>query len=82
MTVNSEQNAATMKGGRSVRLLRLSQIIGPQGPLPVSKSTFWNKVRSGTFPQPIKISSRITCWREDEILSLLENLTNGSRDND
>jgi hypothetical protein len=47
--------------------LRLRQIIGnpkaePPVPaiIPVSKSTWWDGVKSGRFPQPIKLGPRIT----------------------
>ena len=36
--------------------LRLRQIIGPAGPIPISKSTWWEGVRDGRFPAPIKIT--------------------------
>lgn len=56
------------------RFLRLRQIIGdprakpPIAPLiPVSKSTWWQGVKDGRFPEPIKLSARITAWRESEI---------------
>lgn len=64
------QSPEAIEPTSSNRLLRLSSIIGPNGLIPVSKSTWWNKVRSGEFPQPVKISTRITCWREDDILKL------------
>ena len=38
----------------------------------VSKSTFWAGVASGRFPQPVRFGKRITCWRESEILALME----------
>jgi prophage regulatory protein len=56
------------------RFLRLRQIIGdpraipPIQPLiPVSKSTWWQGVKEGRFPEPIKLSARITVWRASEI---------------
>lgn len=60
--------------------LRLPQIIGnskvtpPIKPLiPVSKSTWWNGIKVGRFPKPIKLSSRITVWRVEDIRLLIEN---------
>ena len=53
-----------------MRFLRLKQIIGtPQdrGRVPVSASTWWSGVRSGRFPQPIKLGPRTTVWRESDI---------------
>jgi prophage regulatory protein len=51
------------------RLLRLSQIIPDI--LPVSKSHFWQGVKDGRYPQPIKLSKWITAWRESDILALI-----------
>ena len=54
-------------------LLRLSQIIGPGNPIPVSKSTWWQGVKDGRFPKPIKLGPRVKVWRADDIHSLIEN---------
>ena len=32
-------------------------------PLPFSAPTLWRKVKAGTFPKPIKLSERVTCWQ-------------------
>ena len=63
--------------------LRLSQIIGnpksnPPVPalIPVSNSTWWVGVKSGRYPKPIKISTRITAWNVDDIRNfILKNQT-------
>ena len=52
--------------------LRLPSIIGPKGPIPVSKSTWWAGVRSGRFPKPVKLGPRITAWRVEDIRALIE----------
>lgn len=61
--------------------LRLSQIIGnpkadpPQQPIiPVGKSTWWEGVKTGRFPQPIKLGPRITVWRVEDIRALIEQM--------
>ena len=36
-------------------------------PLPFSAPTLWRKVSAGTFPKPIKLSERVTCWRVSEV---------------
>jgi prophage regulatory protein len=46
------------------RLLRLSQILQR---VPVSKSGWWAGVRCGRYPKPIKLSPRVTVWRESDI---------------
>jgi predicted DNA-binding transcriptional regulator AlpA len=52
--------------------LRLSSILAPRGPIPVSKSTWWAGIKDGRFPKPVKLGVRITVWRVDDIRSLIE----------
>lgn len=54
-------------------MVRLRQILAPDGPIPVSRSTWWAGVRDGRFPKPIKLGPRITVWRADDIRALIEN---------
>jgi prophage regulatory protein len=56
------------------RLLRLKEIIGPGGIIPVSKSTFWSGVKTGRFPQPIKLSPGCTCWRLSDLNDFIARL--------
>ncbi|OAV34499.1 hypothetical protein AO364_1884 [Moraxella catarrhalis] len=48
---------------------RLSQILPF---LPIGKSTVWNWVKQGKFPQPIKLSPTITVWRNQDIHAWLQ----------
>jgi predicted DNA-binding transcriptional regulator AlpA len=64
-----------------VGYLRLPQIIGdptrdPPIPaiIPVGKSTWWQGVREGRYPKPIKIGARATAWRVEDIRALIERL--------
>lgn len=52
--------------------LRLSSILGPHGPIPVSKSTWWAGVKDGRYPKPIKLSRRVTAWRVADIRKLID----------
>ena len=52
--------------------VRLSAILWPAGPIPVSKSTWWEGVRCGRFPQPQKLGPRTTVWRAEDIRALFE----------
>lgn len=52
--------------------VRLSTILAPHGPIPVSKSTWWAGVKSGRFPKPVKLGPRITAWRVADIRRLIE----------
>jgi len=42
--------------------------------IPVSRSTFLNKIKSGEFPQAIKLSERSVAWRVSDIKALVEKL--------
>jgi len=53
-------------------LLRLSSILAPAGPIPVGKSTWWEGVRTGRFPQPVKLGPRVTAWRVEDIRALID----------
>jgi prophage regulatory protein len=52
------------------RLLRLPQVLEI---IPISKSSWWAGVRSGKYPQPVKLGLRITCWRLSDLKKLSEN---------
>lgn len=52
--------------------LRLNSVLAPDGPIPVSKSTWWDGVKSGRYPKPVKLGPRITAWRVEDIRALIE----------
>ena len=35
--------------------------------VPISKSTLWRGIQARTFPEPVKLSARITVWRAEDI---------------
>lgn len=35
--------------------------------IPFSSTTLWRKVKSGDFPAPVKLSSRVTAWRAEDV---------------
>lgn len=53
-------------------LLRLASIIGPGGLIPVSRSTWWAGVKSGRYPQSVKLGARAVAWRASDIAALVE----------
>lgn len=57
--------------------VRLSSILAPVGPIPVSKSTWWQGVRDGRFPKPQKLGPRTTVWKAEDILALFEGKDRG-----
>lgn len=54
--------------------VRLPSIIAPKGPIPVSKSSWWQGVREGRFPQPFKIGPKTTVWKVEDIRDLIQRL--------
>ena len=49
--------------------VRLPQILSV---IPVSASTWWRGVKSGKYPQPVKLGERTTAWRVEDIRTLIE----------
>lgn len=39
--------------------------------LPISSATLWRWVANGTFPQPVKLSPRVTAWPVDAVQTWL-----------
>ena len=63
---------------------RVAEIVGDrkanppvEGLVPICKTTWWNGVKSGLFPKPVKLGPRITVWRSQDILDLANRLSNG-----
>jgi hypothetical protein len=66
-----------MNKSNQAGLLRLWQIVGdPKKNLPplipISKSSWWMGVKSGRFPQAVKLGPRTTCWRAEDIYALID----------
>ncbi|MGJ7914798.1 helix-turn-helix transcriptional regulator [Massilia sp. LXY-6] len=38
---------------------------------PVSKSTWWAGVKAGRYPAGVKLSTRVTAWRAEDIATLV-----------
>ncbi|GAB7024741.1 helix-turn-helix transcriptional regulator [Salidesulfovibrio brasiliensis] len=47
--------------------------------IPVSKTTWWEGVKQGDFPQPVKLGERITAWRAEDIAALIDRLNEESQ---
>ena len=60
-------------------LLRVNQIVGDKKRgitpiIPISKSSWWEGVKSGRYPKPIKLGPRTTVWRYSEIQAVVEGM--------
>jgi prophage regulatory protein len=56
--------------------VRLPGILAPNGPIPVSKSTWWSGIKDGRYPKPVKLGPRITAWRVEDIRALIAGVAN------
>jgi prophage regulatory protein len=63
----------------STGYVRIKQILAPNGPLPISRSGFWQGVKEGRYPKSRKISARVTVWRAEDIHALLAEIEEGAR---
>lgn len=61
--ITPEKAAANKAAGR--RFIRPRK--ASQGIFPFSHATLWRLVRAGRFPQPVKLSNRVTAWRAEDI---------------
>lgn len=50
------------------RLLRLKEVLQY---IPVGKSSWWEGVRSGRYPSPVRLGPRTTAWKLSSIMKLV-----------
>jgi prophage regulatory protein len=55
------------------QLVRIAKIIGPNGIIPVCRSTFYQGIRDGIYPPPLKLGKRVSAWRLSELLRVVQN---------
>lgn len=48
--------------------VRLPQVLAI---IPISRSAWWAGIREGKFPKGIKLGSKTTVWRADDIRALI-----------
>jgi prophage regulatory protein len=51
--------------------LRLSRVLFF---IPVGKTCWWEGVKTGRYPKPVKLSARCTAWRAEDIRALIQAL--------
>jgi len=42
--------------------------------IPISKTVWWEGVKSGVYPTPVRLSARTTAWRCEDIRELIAEL--------
>lgn len=56
---------------KSLRLMRLKEVMAL---VPLGRSTIYDRMAAGTFPQSIDCGGGVVCWREFEIEEWIRNL--------
>jgi len=57
-----------------IRLMRLQEVLRI---IPVSKASWYNGMRDGKYPKPVKLSVRSVAWKSADIEDLISRLSNG-----
>lgn len=55
----------------SSRLLRLQSVLDM---FPVSRAAWYQGIKEGKYPQPVRLGKRSVAWHESEVLQLIEKL--------
>jgi prophage regulatory protein len=53
------------------RLLRLRDVLAL---LPISRTSFYDGIKIGLYPQPIKLGKRTSAWRERDIHEFIDRM--------
>ncbi|WP_281023600.1 AlpA family phage regulatory protein [Minwuia sp. IMCC4030] len=53
------------------RIMRLKQIIAPNGVFPVSKSAWYAGIAEGRYPKPVRLGPGMVGWRDTDIERLI-----------
>lgn len=52
--------------------MRLPQVLEV---IPLGKTSWWEGVKSGRFPKPVKLSPRCTAWKAEDIRELIQRIS-------
>ncbi|MDQ6969410.1 MAG: AlpA family phage regulatory protein [Mariprofundus sp.] len=56
----------------SIGFMRLPAVLAVY---PVSKTTWWAGVKSGRYPQPVKLGPKTTAWRVNDVVRLIDEMS-------
>lgn len=45
--------------------------------IPLSRTTWYQGIKDGVYPAPVKIGKRAVAWRRDDILALIDKMNSG-----
>ena len=72
MANNSPMESETMHEKPTDALVRIGKIIGPNGIIPVSRSSFYQGIRDGIYPKAVRLGKRTSAWRMSELLRVIQ----------
>ncbi|HNU11282.1 MAG TPA: AlpA family phage regulatory protein [Rubrivivax sp.] len=67
----------TMTNAVTPPLLRLPQVLAL---FPVSRSSWYEGVKTGRYPSPVKLGARAVAWRREDLEALLVSLEAADRE--
>jgi prophage regulatory protein len=53
-------------------LVRIGKIVGPNGIIPVSRSSFYQGIRDGIYPKPVRLGKRTSAWRMSDLMRVVK----------
>ncbi len=56
-----------------VRLPTVLQVLG------IGRTSFWNGIKDGRYPRPVKLGARTAVWRVEDIRALIASLSDNIR---
>jgi predicted DNA-binding transcriptional regulator AlpA len=48
---------------------------------PIGRSTWWQGVKNGKYPKPVKLGKRTTAWKVKDIKDLIDQYSNNHKSN-
>lgn len=68
-SIQKEKGSLPQEG--FVRLPQVLEVI------PISKTQFWLGIKEGRFPSPVKLGTRTSAWRVEDIRALIAKINAG-----
>lgn len=62
-----------------IRINELASHKGQRGLIPVSPATLWRWVKAGKFPEPIRLSDRVTAWEASKVNAWIQSQSSEAR---
>ena len=68
-----------MHAHQLIRINELASHKGQRGLIPVSPATLWRWVKAGKFPEPIRLSDRVTAWEASKVNAWIQSQSSEAR---